>query len=59
MTLRELQQLIETMYSAKDRRRGSPATFLWLVEEIGELAATLREGTPREKASEFADVLEG
>ena len=57
MTLRELQQLIETMYSAKDRRRGSPATFLWLVEEIGELAAALREGTPREKADEFADVL--
>ena len=57
MTLRELQKLIETMYSAKDRRRGSPATFLWLVEEIGELAAALREGTPREKADEFADVL--
>ena len=57
MTLRELQKLIETMYSAKDRRRGSPDTFLWLVEEIGELAAALREGTPREKADEFADVL--
>ncbi|MFH0982310.1 MAG: MazG nucleotide pyrophosphohydrolase domain-containing protein [Planctomycetota bacterium] len=57
MTLREFQQLIDTMYSAKDRRRGSAATFLWLSEEIGELAAALREGTPREKAGEFADVL--
>ena len=57
MTLRELQQLIETMYSAKDRARGSAATFLWLSEEIGELAAALREGTEREKADEFADVL--
>jgi len=57
MTLRELQQLIETMYSAKDRTRGSTATFLWLTEEIGELAAALRAGTKREKADEFADVL--
>jgi NTP pyrophosphatase (non-canonical NTP hydrolase) len=57
MTLREFQQLIEAMYSAKDRARGSAATFLWLSEEIGELAAALREGTPEEKAHEFADVL--
>ena len=57
MTLREFQQLIEIMYSAKDRRRGNAATFLWLTEEIGELAAALREGTRREKAEEFADVL--
>ncbi len=57
MTLREFQQLIDTMYSEKDRRRGSTATFLWLSEEIGELAAALREGTRQEKAREFADVL--
>ena len=30
---------------------------MWLVEEIGELAAALREGTPQELAAEFADVL--
>ena len=57
MTLREFQRLIETMYSAKDRVRGSAATFLWLSEEIGELAAALREGTREELAAEFADVL--
>jgi NTP pyrophosphatase (non-canonical NTP hydrolase) len=57
MSLRDAQQLIETMYSGKDRRRGSPATFLWLMEEIGELAAAIREGTHQEKAEEFADVL--
>lgn len=45
------------MYSDKDRERGSPATFLWLVAEVGELAEALREGTPEEKAAEFADVL--
>ncbi|MCP4591309.1 MAG: nucleotide pyrophosphohydrolase [bacterium] len=57
MKLREFQDLIETMYTSKDRERGSAATFLWLSEEIGELAGALREGTTEEKAGEFADVL--
>lgn len=57
MTLDELQQLIETMYSRKDRQRGSEATFLWLCEEVGELAAAIREGSREDKADEFADVL--
>jgi len=57
MTLDDLQALIERMYSEKDRRRGSAATFLWFAEEVGELAACLAEGSPEEKAAEFADVL--
>lgn len=57
MTLDDLQTLIERMYSAKDRERGSAATFLWFCEEVGELAGALREGTPEQKAAEFADVL--
>ncbi len=57
MTLADLQALIEKMYSARDRERGTPATFLWLCEEIGELATALREGTAEEKESEFADVI--
>jgi NTP pyrophosphatase (non-canonical NTP hydrolase) len=57
MTIKDLQLLIEKMYSDKDRARGTPATFLWLTEEFGELATALREGTPAEKAAEFADVI--
>ena len=57
MTLSDLQALIEKMYSDKDRQRGAPATFLWLTEEIGELAAALREGTHQQKEAEFADVI--
>lgn len=57
MTLADLQALIEKMYSAKDRERGSPATFLWLCEEVGELASALREGSHQDKCEEFADVL--
>ena len=57
MTIKDLQLLIEKMYSDKDRARGTPGTFLWLTEEFGELATALREGTPEEKAAEFADVI--
>jgi NTP pyrophosphatase (non-canonical NTP hydrolase) len=57
MDLRELQHLIDQMYSDKDRKRGSAATYLWFMEEVGELAAALREGTHQDKAEEFADVL--
>jgi NTP pyrophosphatase (non-canonical NTP hydrolase) len=57
MELRDFQQLIEKMYSHKDRERGSAGTFLWLVEEIGELASAIGEGQAQDKAEEFADVL--
>ncbi len=57
MTIAELQALIERMYSDKDRERGTPATFLWLCEEVGELAAALREGSHEAKCHEFADVI--
>ncbi len=56
-SLADLQMLIEKMYSSKDAVRGIDGTFMWLMEEIGELAAALREGTPEELAMEFADVL--
>ncbi|MHC4696209.1 MAG: MazG nucleotide pyrophosphohydrolase domain-containing protein [Planctomycetota bacterium] len=57
MTLDELQALIDRMYSDRDRERGTAATFLWLCEEIGELATALREGSHEAKCSEFADVV--
>ena len=57
MTVEDLQALIDKMYSDKDRARGTPATFLWLCEEIGELAAALREGSHEARCAEFADVV--
>jgi NTP pyrophosphatase (non-canonical NTP hydrolase) len=58
MDLRDFQQLIEKMYSHKDRQRGSAGTFLWLMEELGELAAAIAHGTDEaNKREEFADVL--
>lgn len=57
ISLRDFQQLIRGMYHEKDVARGVDGTFMWLMEEVGELAAALREGTPDELAAEFADVL--
>ncbi len=57
MNIDDFQALINKMYSDKDRERGSAATFLWLCEEVGELAAALREGSHEDKCGEFADVL--
>ncbi len=57
LSLRDLQDLIRRMYGAKDAARGVDGTFMWLMEEVGELAAALREGSHEELALEFADVL--
>lgn len=55
--LQDFQQLIERMYSHKDRPRGSAGTFLWMMEEVGELAAAIGEKTDEADDEEFADVL--
>lgn len=57
ISLDDFQALIRRMYLEKDVARGIDGTFMWLMEEVGELAAALREGTREEQAAEFADVL--
>jgi NTP pyrophosphatase (non-canonical NTP hydrolase) len=57
VSLNDFQRLIREMYLEKDVARGVDGTFMWLMEEVGELAAALREGTPEEQTMEFADVL--
>lgn len=57
MSLPELQQMIRQTFGAKDSRRGIDGTFMWFMEEVGELSAALRGGNARERSEEFADVL--
>lgn len=57
VTLSELQALIRRMYHDKDAARGIEGTFMWLVEEVGELSSALRAGSIEEQSMEFADVL--
>jgi NTP pyrophosphatase (non-canonical NTP hydrolase) len=65
-SLREFQKLIRDRYYATDSARGVPGTFMWLIEEVGELATALQENAPGQEPSpeqrrnleeEFADVL--
>ena len=57
MHIREFQQLISEIYEKRDRRRQTPATFMWFIEEVGELATALSGDDQLNKEEEFADVL--
>ncbi|MEM7476689.1 MAG: MazG nucleotide pyrophosphohydrolase domain-containing protein [Planctomycetota bacterium] len=57
VTFRDFQALIHKMYFEKDEERGIDGTFMWLMEEVGELAAALRDGSEQDKSEEFADVI--
>lgn len=56
-TVARLQQVIRATYHTKDSGRGLEGTFMWFMEEVGELASALRSGTAAEREAEFADVL--
>lgn len=57
LTLSDFQRFIREHYHERDAARGTPATFMWLIEEIGELATALHHGRTEDLAGEFADVL--
>jgi NTP pyrophosphatase (non-canonical NTP hydrolase) len=57
MSLRQFQQAIAATFLEKDRRRGTEGTFVWFVEEVGELARALKKRDPASLREEFADVL--
>jgi NTP pyrophosphatase (non-canonical NTP hydrolase) len=57
MRLGEFQELMRRTYLERDVRRGRDATFRRMVEEVGELARTLRHDDPSAKTEEFSDVL--
>ena len=56
MHIREFQQLIAQKYEKRDRERGTPRTFMWFIEEVGELATSLAEKDAKNTEAEFADV---
>ena len=71
VSIRTFQSLIREMYFEKDVARGIPGTFMWLMEEVGELSSALRETSQLDQKAdpaayearrhnlklEFADVL--
>jgi NTP pyrophosphatase (non-canonical NTP hydrolase) len=56
MHIAEFQQIIAKKYKKRDQERGTPATFMWFIEEVGELATALASNDQDNKQDEFADV---
>ena len=52
----EFQRKIEEIYFERDNARGVPGTFMWFVEEVGELGRALRVDDRDNLMEEFADV---
>lgn len=66
LTVAGFQQLIRDRYFPTDSARGTPGTFMWFIEEVGELSTALANNAPGKNPSaaeranleeEFADVL--
>ncbi len=56
LTIADFQKHIFEKYESVDRARGTPKTFLWFIEEIGELATALHGEDRANLEEEFADV---
>ena len=58
LTIAGFQAHIREKYYSTDAARGTPKTFMWFVEEVGELATALNENKDRANIEEeFADVV--
>lgn len=66
LTFNAFQKLIRDRYYPTDSARGTAGTFLWFIEEVGELATALQNNapgktpTPEQRANlgeEFADAI--
>jgi NTP pyrophosphatase (non-canonical NTP hydrolase) len=57
LTLAAFQRHIFEKYEKVDRARGTPKTFLWFIEEVGELATALNGDDRANLEEEFADVI--
>lgn len=57
MDLRAFQAAIARAYGDKDHQRGIAGTFMYFMEEVGELAEALREPEAHDLEGEFADCL--
>lgn len=57
MDLARFQDGLRDVFGTKDAKRGSAGTFMYFIEEVGELAEALREPESHDVEGEFADCL--
>lgn len=56
MDIKGFQNQIRETFFEKDSARGIDGTFVWFVEEVGELARAIKKGGREELIEEFSDV---
>lgn len=56
LTLRQFQDIIRQAYFHRDSARGLDRTFMWFIEEVGELARAIKSGNRDNIEEEIADV---
>ena len=56
LKISEFQELIGELYQSRDEKRGADKTFLWFLEEVGELTRSYRRGEKENVGKEMADV---
>jgi NTP pyrophosphatase (non-canonical NTP hydrolase) len=57
LEINEFQDLIRELYQSRDEKRGMDKTFLWFLEEVGELTRAYRRGEKENIGQEMADVV--
>lgn len=57
ISIKRAQDIIKEKYYSKDAERGVFLTFIWLVEEVGELADAIKKGDKEALKEEISDVL--
>lgn len=57
MEIKDFQNLISRLYRNRDTLRGADKTFLWFLEEVGELTRAYRRNELDNLGQEMADVL--
>ncbi len=57
MEVAQFQESIRRTYLDRDSARGVDGTFRWLVEEVGELARSLRQADRGNLVHEIGDVV--
>lgn len=57
MQVRGFQNLIKDLFYHNDSQRGKERTFLWLVEEVGELSSAVRHEDVDNIKEEMADLI--
>lgn len=56
ISIKEFQDAIMRAYYDRDSKRGLDRTFMWFIEEVGELARAIKNGERNNLEEEIADV---